>query len=250
MALLGAAAFLALPLGGSAQASRIAIPSYFYPDCGWNSSCLWKRVDASAPTVSLAIINPDSGPGTAINPDYTSQRLASQSAGITIIGYVATGYGARTTSEVEAEIDRYYQWYAVDGIFLDEVPSDDCSAQAYYQDFNNYIKAKGGAALTVLNPGTTTEECFMSAGDIIVTFEDTYAEYLRWSPAGWESAYPAARFWHIVHTTSTQARMLNAVRLSKARNAGWIYVTPDREPNPYDTLPANAYWSSELGAVP
>ncbi len=35
----------------------------------------------------------------------------------------------------------------------------------------------------------------------------------------------------------------------KARGVGWVYVTPDVQPNPYDTLPADPYWSAELAAV-
>jgi len=47
--------------------------------------------------------------------------------------------------------------------------------------------------------------------------------------------------------------MKHAVRLSQERNAGWIYVTPDVMPNPWDTLPpdgsASSYWTEELKLV-
>jgi hypothetical protein len=43
--------------------------------------------------------------------------------------------------------------------------------------------------------------------------------------------------------------MKNAVSLSKQRNAGWVYVTPDTMPNPWDTLPEEPYWSQMLQAV-
>jgi hypothetical protein len=87
----------------------------------------------------------------------------------------------------------------------------------------------------VLNPGTDTAECYMSAGDVIVNFENVYAQYVGWTPANWVSKYSASRFWQIIYSTS-QADMREAVALSKKRNAGWVYVTDDGEANPYDTL--------------
>jgi len=106
------------------------------------------------------------------------------------------------------------------------------------------VKAKGGVAKVVLNPGTRTGECYMAAGDIIITFEDTYANCVGWQPSGWESAYAASRFWHPVINTS-EADLANAIALSKSRNVGWVYVTPDVLNNPWDTLPANSYWTQQ-----
>lgn len=232
-------------------AARLACPAYFYPDCTDNPACLWGQLDAAAPSVGLAIINPDSGPGVVGLIEYVLQRLTSRAAGISLIGYVSTQYGMRSAAAVKADIDKYYVWYGVDGIFLDEVPSEDCRTQSYYADLNRYIKSWGGAgALTVLNPGMATKECFMNVSDIVVNFEGSYAEYVAWSTAGWESRYLAQRFWHIVHTAPTESDMLAAMSLSKRRNAGWIYITPDTLPNPYDSLPAGSYWTFELGAAP
>ena len=35
---------------------------------------------------------------------------------------------------------------------------------------------------------------------------------------------------------------------SKRLNAGLVYVADDTLPNPWDTLPAGAYWTSEIVA--
>jgi len=43
--------------------------------------------------------------------------------------------------------------------------------------------------------------------------------------------------------------MRTIVQLSKERRAGWVYVTPDNLPNPWDTLPTGSYWSGELAAA-
>jgi hypothetical protein len=225
--------------GGAASGmQQLAIPSYFYP------GPLWTQLQGGAPTVGLAIINPSSGPGTSLDLQYATTTQTTQQQGILVLGYVYTAYGTRAAQAVMADIDTYYAWYGVDGIFLDET-SANCAQQSYYLNLYNYVKGKGEKAKVVLNPGTLIPECYITAGDILITFEDTYTKYLNWHPSGWESKYPHDRFWHLVHTT-TQADMPNAIALSKSRQVGWIYVTPDVLPNPWDTLPAGTYWTDEL----
>jgi murein DD-endopeptidase MepM/ murein hydrolase activator NlpD/opacity protein-like surface antigen len=233
----------------------IAVPSYFYP------GALWTQMEMASPTVSLAIINPNSGPGLSANPDYAAQVAHSQTAGLTVIGYVHTSYGSRSIDEVQAEIDAYYSFYpTLDGIFLDEVAyacalvDDPPAGNRYYRDLYEYIKAKGGKALTVINPGAPTNECYVAASDIIVTFEGTYSSYLNsYVQASWVTAYNPSRFWHLIYDTATVGDMRNALALSKARHAGWVYVTPDLNTgewlNPWDTLPTSFYWEAELNGV-
>ncbi|WP_169239024.1 hypothetical protein [Candidatus Roseilinea sp. NK_OTU-006] len=40
-----------------------------------------------------------------------------------------------------------------------------------------------------------------------------------------------------------------AIAWSKQRHAGWVYVTGDALRTPWDTLPADPYWSGELYLV-
>ncbi|BBL79995.1 hypothetical protein RxyAA322_18490 [Rubrobacter xylanophilus] len=243
VALLATAALLG---GGrevvlAADSQSIAVPSYFYP------GSLWDRLGASFPEARLAVINPASGPGEAPNPDYAAQVRESRASGLTVLGYVHTSYAARSGERVREEIDRYYSWYGVDGIFLDEA-STGCADQPYYAGLYDYIKARGG--LVVLNPGTQTSECYMSAADIVVNFEGSHATYTEeYSAPAWVSGYPPERFWHLVYAVPGEAEMLRDVYLSKRRNAGWIYVTPDDLPNPWDTLPGPDYWEAERRAA-
>jgi len=225
----------------TSNAQRIAVPSYFYP------GTFWTQLGDGAPTVGLAVVNPNSGPGTAPDPNYVSQASATRARGIRVVGYVDTAYGLRTLSAVEADVDRQYEWYGVDGIFFDQVPNE-CSKIAYYQTLADYVRAKPGTHEVVLNPGASTGECFMSASDLLITFEDSYAQYVGWQLSGWETKYPASRFWQLVLGT-TQADMPSAIALSRSRNVGWIYVTPDILPNPWDTLPGSSYWTQELNAA-
>ncbi len=232
-----------LPGGNSAAqtSQRIAIPSYFYP------GSFWTQLVSGAPTVGLAVINPASGPGKKLDNNYLQVVKSAQAAGIKVLGYVYTKYGSRRSTTVQADIDKYYTWYSVDGIFFDEA-SNSCAKLSYYQGLYNYVKQRGAQNLVVLNPGINTEECYVNASDILITFEDTFDAYTTWSPSGWEVNYPESRFWHLILNTS-YADMPQAIALSKARHAGWVYVTPDALPNPWDTLPSDPYWSDELTLV-
>jgi len=234
------------PSAGAQQ--KIAVPSYFYPSSPVPSG-LWQQLESGVPTVGLAIINPNSGPGTS--PDASYQQIVStKPSGLKILGYVHTSYGSRSLSTVESEVNSYYTWYpGIDGIFVDEADNTSCTTESsYYLPLYNFVKGKSASATVVINPGTSTLECYVNAADIIITFESTYSSYSgTWSTAhSWEASYPAAKFWHLVHTTSS-TQMANALSLSRQRNAGWVYVTDDALPNPWDSLAG--YWSSEVSNV-
>jgi hypothetical protein len=217
---------------------KIAVPSYFYP------GSLWDKLESGYPTVQIGIINPNSGAGSSSNPDYVQQVQNSQQLGITIIGYIYTSYGSRSLNTVKNYINKYYNWYNVDGIFIDET-STSCNAISYYINLYNYIKGKGGTV--IINPGIQTNECYVDVADIILSYENVYSQYVsNYNQPSWVSNYPASKFWHLVHQTPNISSMENAIDLSKQRNAGWIYVTSDTLPNPWDTLPSDAYWNREI----
>ena len=75
----------------------LAVPSYFY---ALTSS--WGTLDGPPRTADLAVVNPASGPGSAVDPNYVQQAAASQAAGVDVVGYVYTNYGMRSLSSVEA----------------------------------------------------------------------------------------------------------------------------------------------------
>jgi len=87
----------------------------------------------------------------------------------------------------------------------------------------------------------------MSAADVIVTFEgDASAYQSSYSAPSWIANYSPDRFWHLVYNGATAQQMRTIVQLSKEQRAGWVYVTPDNLPNPWDTLPTGPYWFGEL----
>jgi hypothetical protein len=246
----------AAPAHSAARTQHIAVPAYFYP------GSYWTQLNQSRPGVGIAIANPASGPGSAADANYAGAIRAASNAGIKVIGYVDTGYFGTTgrttqsgstssadwTAQVKSDVDKWYSWYGssgLAGIFFDDGLAD-CAHVNLYKQINTYVKQKHAGALTVDNPGTAAESCYSSAADVIVMFEGTYASYVSWTAPAWELSGNPNQFWHLVYATPTQANEANAMSLGKQRNAGYMYVTPDDLPNPWDTLPTGSYWSDEL----
>ena len=237
--LLCASALPAAPLG-------IMVPAYFYPEPGG----LWHSMSNAATRVPLtAILNPDSGPGASRDPAYAAAITNLQRAGGRVIGYVATGYSSSNSVTVKAQIDLFLDWYAVNGIFLDEMTDDD-SAQhvAYYADIYQFVKAHNPVLTVTGNPGNKSVEAYLTrpAVDMLVVFEDG-AGYNSSPPDAWVTNHLARHFVHLPYAVPSAATMTNYVQLARQRNAGWVYITDDSlvpDQNPWDTLPA--YWLKEV----
>jgi hypothetical protein len=266
LAALGAATTAPAAGANTASVQHIGAPAYFNPN-GSPGSGFWTQMDQSGSALGIAIANPNNGPGTAFDQGYANAIQAASSAGVRVIGYVDTGYfgttgrttrGGQTTTaawttQAEGDVDNWYSWYGsygLSGIFYDDALND-CGTNnahvALYQAVGAYVKQNHSGALTADNPGTAADQCYSSAADVLVMFEGTYASYTSWTAPAWElSSSNPNQFWHLVYDTPTQADMENAVSLSKQRNAGYLYVTNDNLPNPWDTLPTGTYWSDEL----
>jgi putative cell wall-binding protein len=227
----------------AAQSQKMAIPSYFYP------GKLWTKLEEAAPTLGLAIINPNSGPGEKIDPAYVAQVKELKAHHITVLGYVHTSYTKRPFDEVKSESAQYFQWYKVDGIFFDEV-SNTKAEVPYYAQCHDMARSLKPRCMVVLNPGTQTDEAYMAVCDILTNYESGLDDYLhKYDAPAWVAKYPARRFWHIVLRVESEADMQAVIKLTKQRNAGWVYVTPLGDPNPYDKLPDDPYWSDLLAAL-
>jgi hypothetical protein len=207
------------------------VPLYTYPtDATWSLIVATKLAHPSVPIV--AVVNPDSGPGSAVDASFVTGTKSLSDAGIVVIGYVATGYGARDAeTEVKPEIDRYVSWYpATTGIFFDE-QSAKAADVSYYAALNAYVKSKG-LTLTVGNPGTDTDESYIGALDVMLIYES------KGLPgdvdlAGWHTTYDRKNFGIIPYGVS-----FDAVFVQHAKQyVGWVYLTDDDLPNPWDTLP-------------
>src|SRR5881396_261353 len=220
--------FVLLGLVAAFRASGLGVlvPAYFYPAPG----SAWDSLNRAAQRVPLvAIMNPNNGPSTSPNADYSRAVTPLRNAGGLVIGYVYSSYTMRAIAEVKTDIDRYHSFYTIDGIFVDEMTNDsDAAHLAYYEELYRYIKIKRPSYLVVGNPGINTSANYLlrPAADALVTFESN-AGYAQYVADPWTQTQPAIAFSHLCYAVPTAATMTNYVQLGVTRNAGYIFVTDD-----------------------
>ncbi|WP_173064194.1 spherulation-specific family 4 protein [Phytohabitans houttuyneae] len=104
---------------------RLAVPAYFYP--GGDGAALWRRL--TGPGTGIAVANPFSGPGKTRDPNYGAAIAAAKAAGVTVLGYVPTGYLGTTgratrlgdtapaawSAQVQQDIETWYRLHGGDG---------------------------------------------------------------------------------------------------------------------------------------
>ncbi len=245
----------------------VAVPSYIHP---LDTSGAWDRLIATMPgAIGIAVANVMNGPGSAVSTDWTTVMQRARSAGAKVLGYVDTGYlgttGQTTRSgsaqtgdwmaQVKADIDTWYALYGtlVDGIFFDQGqsacgPTSGSNAWAdMYGQLHQYEKEGHNGSRTVLNPGMIVPQCFENAADTLITFESSYAAYAGagYQDLNWVPQDPL-KIWHLVYGATTSTQMQDAIARSKQHGAGYVYVTDDVLPNPWDTIPNLTYWQEEL----
>jgi spherulation-specific family 4 protein len=210
-----------------------------FPNSAWNNWADYAPAGQDR-AGSIAIMNPASGPGTAVNSDWTAVVNHARNCGHRVLGYVDTNYAARPAADVEADIDKYYSWYPVDGIMFDRM-SNNVADATYYRARYAYAHTKAATVLVVGNPGAAASTDWQvktpKSADLLIVFEDTAANYLTWTPPGWitGSTYPTATFAHLVHACAA-VDLPTMIARSKTLRAAYRYITDDVMPNPWDTL--------------
>jgi len=235
------------PAAAAATSSGVQIDVPMYS----SSAAPWGSVVTASPTTGMVVLNPSDGPGAAPDPVYQALVMSSQLRGVSVVGYVPTTWANGSVSLTEAElwVDEYYSWYGVDGIMFDQV-NDTCAPGplSYYTSLYHYVKQLPGADTVVLNPGTRVGECYASISDVLVTFEDTYANFLSYETPSWVNGYPGSHFLNIVLDTPA-SEMETAINLAVSRNADQVYVTDmgGNGTDPYSSLPT--YFDLEVSYV-
>lgn len=253
---------------------HLGVPAYWAPDAAGTA-----RFDAlvdAAPVVGMVVVNgPTSSAPAPFDPAVAAQIRRLYHAGITVLGYVDTGYLGRTgmtttrvnpgstavadwraqASRDAAEWFALYGRYGLDGVFFDQtLPDcgpDDANVDVYHA-IADTLRETARDAFVALNPGTGPEECYAEVADALVVFENTYATYLTWSPPEWVGRHRSRQFWHLVHGAASTDEMRAAVALSEQRRAGFVYVTDDaidETGSPWDRLPPTPYWRDEVRRV-
>jgi hypothetical protein len=243
----GAATRMPAPAAGAtAAASPAACQHAFVPAYPWSSS-FWAQAMDSKPAPGVMILNvTGTGAGTAPVPHFQTLVRRAHKKGITVLGYSSTAYGQRPAAAVEADARNYKAWYKINGMFLDLTASTS-GELSYYRKLAAYIRAVVPGSVIWLNVGAYPAEGYMSAGNVVVAFEGSYAGYRQLQVPAWTAHYKPARFADVIYATPA-SDLAAAVRLSRQRRTGYLYATDlPGSPDPYSALPS--YWASEVTAL-
>jgi Spherulation-specific family 4 len=246
-ALIPAAAdALAVPGPFAAATAPAACQRTFVPAYPWSAS-FWTRAIDSKPAPGVMILNVTGmGAGTTPVPHFQALVRKARAAGITVLGYSSTEYGARPAAQVEADARDYKAWYKVNGMFLD-LTANAASGLPYYRKLAAYIRAENPGSVIWLNVGAYPARGYMSVGNVVVAFEGSYASYLGLQVPGWVAHYKRTRFADVIYATP-RPDLASVVRLSRHRRTGYLYATNlPGSPDPYTALPG--YWASEVASV-
>jgi hypothetical protein len=215
---------------GSAATGTI-IPLYSAPASGtWDAVIAAKQAHPSVP--ALAVINPANGPGTAALSDYMAGIAKLTAAGVKVIGYVHTSYGARAAADVEADVARWKSLYTgVTGIFFDEM-ANVAGQESYYQGLSSNARGQG-FDFTIGNPGADGAASYVGTVDVILVYENRGVPAAA-ALAGWHTGYDRHNFGVIPYgVPSLDASFVK----SASTDVGYVYVQNDDLPNPWDTVP-------------
>jgi hypothetical protein len=213
------------------------LPAYFYPGQAWQTAL------ATATSASTIIVNPDSGPGSSQDPQYSQVIDAARSEGVQLLGYIDTGYGSLSMADVDQQVGEYQSWYGITDIYFDDVSSS-AAELGYYQQATGAVRSSDPGALVMLNPGAYPDQSYMSLGDVVVDFEGPYSSFLDARPPSWVYDYPATMFASQVSgVPSTQVAA--TLDLAVSLHSAYVYLTDESDSQIlYEQLPT--YWSSEL----
>lgn len=258
-----------------ARTPNLVIIGYQYPtDGGGNLNTMYLGATLAAREVGTVFIANPSTDGTG---DYANSPMTPTSpnglvhwgvwsygltelkkAGVRVLVYVPTGYGfdptdplkpgwvvGRTVAQVKSYIDRVREHYSdwASGIFLDEFSNKDDGAGnadpamlARYQEIYDYCKTKG-FELVIANHGTSAPEGYLSACDVTMLHEN--ASSISGTPRySYVDKYSSSRFGAITFGEPTEAGMKAEIDRMCNLNVGYVWVTDDQLPNPYDATPS------------
>ena len=122
-------------------------------------------------------------------------------------------------------------WYNVNGILFDEM-NNVAGHESYYSAASQYAKSLG-LTFTVGNPGADVPSTYVGKVDTILIYESQGYPSLSYLD-GWHSFY-SKNNWGI--TSYGDPNLSQSWITNAKRYVGYIYITNDVLPNPYDSLP-------------
>ena len=238
-------AFLVMPnnvqLKAQTSTSGVLIPMYIYPtDPAWSQVISIHNAHPGSKVDIIANVN--SGPGTAVNNDYVTGIANMRANGIPVLGYVFTSYCARPLNAAAGDIQLWRVFYPnMNGILLDQMQNNPNTSCAGGQTPSQYYKTLAGSAkyagfnFVVGNPGTQTNQQFVGTVDTMIIYENPGTPSISTLQANtFNGAFPKTNFAYDAYNVPA----LNDTFVQQSTNyVGWLYITNDNLPNPYDTIP-------------
>jgi hypothetical protein len=213
-------------------ATGVYVPLYMYPGgTGWT---YWQKVidtkNAHSSVPFTVAVNPNNGAGWSESSAFDNGINKLQAANIRVLGYISVDYADRGLDSVKAEIDRYVNWYDVDGIMVDEF-SNQASDLWYFQSLYSYAKSKG--LFVKANPGTDIPESYVGTADNF-SISEGYGYFDLSRLKGWHTEYSKSKWSFTRHTTSWLDTQFVK---DAAPYVGMMYITDGVSPDRYSDLP-------------
>jgi Spherulation-specific family 4 len=228
----------------------VLIPLYVYPANVFTNATYNGVIDIAKAHHRIpvtVVLNPSSGPGEVVDGNYSAAIRRLQGASITVLGYVHASYAARSSSDIQADIDVWLNLYPViDGIFIDEMTNDDSSShRALFADITRYAHSKKLFPV-IGNPGAGVGNTYFNedCADIIVVYESDGLPDEPTMKGDYDGGYMdidyrhrAALVYNVTQIDPEQPNFITSGNVQVvAKYVGLIYVTPSVLPNPWDTL--------------
>jgi len=221
---------------------KLLIPAYFYPEGA--GATLWERLIKVGETEQVvAIANPNSGPGTDVDINYEKYIQRASAYGVTIVGYIATGYGKVPASKIKSQIKKWLDMYpSIRGFFFDEQEWREKNEQgvdmiAHYSkvfaDARKELSKKECQSLIISNPGMICSERYLTEAkpDVLCLYESSDKpepedgkRFSSFEPT-WMKKYPAESFAALVLQVDSQDKMKQYVQLAASKGFGYVFVT-------------------------
>jgi serine/threonine protein kinase len=225
---------------------RLLIPTYFYP--GGEEMRIWEKLLQSAKSAEIiAIVNTANGPGKKLDSNYSTIINRAAKEGLQTIGYVSTAFSKRPPEQVEADVDRWFDFYPnIKGIFFDEQATGTDKVD-YYVTAAQYVRQKHPGVLVVSNPGVICAKEYItrSAADVICIGEHGDGVVMSFPP--WVKETNSDRFAFFAYEVQKREHMVKLLQDASQRRIGYIYITDAGLPNPWNRLPS--WWDDEIAAV-
>lgn len=209
----------------------IIYPLFGYPSAMWDDMLEYRKDHPSLPWIT--VINPGNGPENSRSPSIANYVDEMHDSRMQVLGYVSTFWASVPSETIKQDIDRYREYYDLDGIFLDEM-SNEVEDVEHYREIVAYAKSVG-MEYVVGNTGTDAAPAYVGVVDNIVISEGYGAPTLS-RLGGWHVEHPKENFSYVAYSQNT----IDSEFVATSSNfASYLYVTDDNFPNPYDKLPSH-----------